>query len=92
MSLKRSNSLSHSPIDATNAQPAKKTKKGTTDVLHDDVLSRILPYIDSKTLLALTCAGKTTRDAAVFRDIADGSSSLMPTTDRYFVEFAKKEG
>ena len=51
-----------------------------------------MPYVDSKTLPALTFAGKTTRDAAVSRDVANGSFSLMPTTEPHFVEIAKKDG
>ena len=35
---------------------------------------------------------KTTRDAAVFRNVSNGSFSLMPTMERYFIEFAKKDG
>ena len=92
MSLKRFNSSSQQLIDATNVQPAKKTKKGSTIVLPDDAWSRIVPYDDSKTLPALACACKTTRDAAVFRDVADSSFSLMPTTEHHFVELAKKDG
>ena len=56
-------------------RPAKKAKKGTTIVLLDELWSRIVPYVDSETLMALACAGKTTRDAAVFRKCADGSFS-----------------
>ena len=82
-----SNFTSHLQVNATIAQTAKKTKKGTTIALSDDAWSRIVPYVDSKTL----CANKKTRDAAVFRDVADGSSSLMPTTERHFIEFAKKD-
>ena len=33
-----------------------------------------------------------TCDAAVYRDVADGSISLAPTTESHFVEFAKKDG
>ena len=33
-----------------------------------------------------------TRDAAVFRDVANGSFSLMPTIELHLVEFAKKDG
>jgi hypothetical protein len=77
--LKRSKSSSRLAIDATNAQPAENLKNGTTIVLLDCVWSRIVPYIDSKTLLALACAGKSTRDAAVFRGVAYGRSSLLPT-------------
>ena len=51
-----------------------------------------MPYVDSETLPALACAGKTTRDAAVVRDVAKDSFSLMPTMERYFVEFAEKDG
>ena len=92
MSLKRSNSSSQPPIDATNAQSAKKTKESTTIVLPDDAWSCIAPYVESETLPALACAGKTTRDTAVFRDFANGSFSLMPTTERHVVEFAKEDG
>ena len=92
MSLKRSNSLSKPPIDAVISQPAKKTKKGTTVVLHDDAWRRIVPYVDSETLTALACAGKATRDTAVFRDVADGLFSLFLTTECHIVEFAKKDG
>ena len=92
MSLKRSISSPWPPIDATNAQPTKKIKKGTAVVLPDDAWSHILPYADSETLLALTCAGKTTHDTAVFRDVGNGSFSLMSTTERHFVEFVKKDG
>ena len=51
-----------------------------------------MPYVDNETLPALACASKTTRDAAVFKDVADGSFSLMPTTERHFIELAKKDG
>ena len=49
-------------------------------------------FVDSETLLALACAGNTTHDAAVFSDVAEGRFSLMPTTERHFVELAKKDG
>ena len=52
-------------------------------------LRQILPYIDSETLPALAYAGKMTRDAAVFRNVANGSFSLLPKTEHNFVEFAK---
>ena len=51
MSLKRSKPSSQPRIDATNAQPAKKTKKGTTASLPDDAWSRTVPYVDSETPL-----------------------------------------
>ena len=93
MSLKRSNSSSSQPPnDATNSQPAKKIKKAATVVLPDDAWSRIVPYVDSETLRAIACASKTTRDAAVFRDVEDGSFSLLPTTERHSGEFATKKG
>ena len=38
------------------------------------------------------CAGKTMRDGAVFTDVADGEFSLVPTTERFFIELAKKDG
>ena len=79
MSLKKSNSSSQQPIDAANAQPAKKTENGTTIVLPDDVWSNIMSFVDSETLPALACAGKTTRDAAVFTDFAESSFSLVRT-------------
>ena len=91
MSLMRSNSSSQTPI-ATNAQPAKRAKKGTTIVLPDDAWSRIVPYVDSKTLRTLECTAKTTRDAAVFRDVVNGSYSIASTPERHFVEFAKEGG
>ena len=50
-----------------------------------------MPYVNSETLQALACASKTTRDAAVFREVADGSFSLMPTTERHLVALAKKD-
>ena len=50
-----------------------------------------MPYVDGGTLPALACAGKTTRDAAVFRDVANGHFSPMPTTERHLVEFAKED-
>ena len=89
--MKRFNSSSHEPIDATNAQPTKKTKKSTTAVLYDDVLNLIVPYIESKTLPALVCAAKTTHDAAGFR-VANYYYSLLPTMERHFVELSKKDG
>ena len=92
MSLKRCNDEVQAPVDATSAQPAKSTKKGTTIVLHDDIMRQIVPYADSETLTALACAGKTTRDAAIFRDVTDGRFSLAATSERYFVELAKKDG
>ena len=70
MSLKRSNSSSQPPIDATNAQSAKKTKESTTIVLPDDAWSCIAPYVESETLPALACAGKTTRDTALLSSLA----------------------
>ena len=73
------------------AQHVKKTKNGTIIVLHDDVWSSIVPYIDSETLPALMCGGKRTCDA-VLRDVADGHFSLMRRTERHFVELAKKDG
>ena len=48
-----------------------------------------MPYVDSETL---ACAGETTCAAAVFRDVEDGSFSLMSTTERHFVELVKKDG
>ena len=60
--------------------------------MHDDVWSRIVAYVDSETLPALSCGGKMTRDAAVFRDVANGHFSLPPTMERHFVELAKKDG
>ena len=89
MSLERSNSSSLTRINATDAQPTEKIKKVTTNFLHDDVWRRIVPYIDSETLTALSCASKTTRDAAVFRDVANCSFSLAPMTKCHFVEFVK---
>ena len=53
---------------------------------------RIVPYVDSEALLALACAGKTTRDAAAFRDVATSLFSLVPTTKLHFVELTKKDG
>jgi hypothetical protein len=50
MSLKRSNSSSQPPIDSTIAQPAKKTKNGSTIVIHGGVWRRIVSYVDSETL------------------------------------------
>ena len=88
MSQKRSNSSFQPPIDATKAQLAKTTMRGTPVVLPDGAWSRILPFVDSETLPALAYAAKTTRDAAVFRDVADGSFSLMSRTQRHFFEFA----
>ena len=86
------NSSSQPPIDAINAQSAKKTKKSTTIVLPDDAWGLIVPLVDSETLRALACAGKTAHVAAIFIDIADGSFSPMPTTERHIVELAKKDG
>ena len=51
-----------------------------------------MTFVDAETLPALACAGKTTRDAAVFRDVADGSFSLVPTMELHLVELAKKDG
>ena len=90
--MKRSNPSYQSPFDTEIAQPAKKIKKSTTIDLPDDVWSRIVSYVDSETLPALASTSKTSRDAAVFRDVANGSFSLTPTTERHFVEFAKKDG
>ena len=36
-------------------------------------------------------ASKTTYDAAMLRNFADGSFSFMPTMERHFVEVAKKD-
>ena len=92
MSLKRSNDETEAPHTAIIPQPAKKTRKGTYIILHDDAWVHIVSFVDAKTLTILACASKTTRDAAVFRNVADGSFSLMQTSKRYFVEFAKKDG
>ena len=95
MPLKRSSPSSQPPIDATNIQPTKKTKKTkkrTTIVLPNDTWSRIVLYVDSENLPALSCAGNTTRDAAVLRDVADGSFSLMPRTERHFVKLVNNDG
>ena len=92
MSLKRSTSSSQPPIDTTNAQPAKKTTKGTNIVLPDDAWWQIVAYVDYRTLPALECAGKTTRDAPVLRDVVDGRFRLAPTTECHYVGFAKKDG
>ena len=35
---------------------------------------------------------KTSRDTTDFKDVADGRLSLLPTTERHFVELAKKDG
>ena len=51
-----------------------------------------MPYVDSETLLALACAGKTTHDTAVLRDVADSSFSLAPMTERHFIELAERDG
>ena len=50
-----------------------------------------MPYVDSETVPALVCNSKTTHIAAVFRDVADGSFSLVPTTEHHVVEFVKKD-
>ena len=50
-----------------------------------------MPYVDSETLPALAYASKTTHDTAVFRDVADSSFSLLPTTERHFIEFAEND-
>ena len=50
-----------------------------------------MPYVKAKLSRPLR-AGKTTRDVAFFRDVADGSFSLLPTTERHLVEFAKRDG
>ena len=92
MSMKRSNDEAEAPQTAIIPQPAKKTKKDTDIVLNDDAWAHIVSFVGAKTLTILACAGKTTRDAAVFRDVADGSFSLMPTTELHFVELAKKDG
>ena len=73
MSLKRSNSSSHPPIDATNAKPAKKIKKGTTIVLPDDAWNTLCLSLIAKLsqpsrpiarqLVLLLCSG-TSRTAA----------------------------
>ena len=60
--------------------------------LNGDVWVHIVSFVEAKTLTILACAGKTTRDAAVFRDVADGSFSLLQTTEFHLVEFAKKDG
>ena len=88
MSLKRLRGAFKTFTVGAFDQLAKKIKKSTIRVLPDDVWSRIMPYADSKILLALTSARKTIRDAAVFRDVANGSYSIAPTSERHFVEFA----
>ena len=99
MSMKRSIDEDLAQHTAIIPQPAKKTKKGTGIILHDDARVHIVSFFDAKTLTILACAGKTTRDAAVFRDVADGSFSLLQTTEHHFghfvghfVEFAEKDG
>merc|ERR1719506_1333791 len=93
MSMKRSSNEAETPHTAIIPQPAKKTKKKDTDIiLNDDAWVHIVSFVGAKTLTILACAGKTTRDAAVFRDVADGSFSLVLTTERHLVEFAKKDG
>ena len=82
----------------TNLGDATKTTttttiKGSTDiVLYIDLWRNIVPYVNVESLLALACASKTTRDAAVVSDVANGRFSLFPTTERLLVEFAKKDG
>jgi len=49
-------------------------------------------FVDAESLPALACTCKTTRDAEIARKVASGTFSLMPSTERYLVEFAKKEG
>ena len=90
--MKISNDEAEAPHTAIIPQPAKETKKGTDIILNDDAWVHIVSFVGAKTLTILACAGKTTRDAAVFRDVADGSFSLMQTTERHFVELAKKDG
>ena len=51
-----------------------------------------MAYIDSETLPVLTCASKTTHDAAVFRDVADDSFSRMPMTEHHVIDFVEKDG
>ena len=92
MSLKKSNSPSQLQVDATNSQPAEKNKKVVTIVLPDDLWSHIVQFVDTESLPALACSGKTTRDATVFRDVAYGSFLLVPTTKCHSVELAKKDG
>ena len=92
MSLKRSIDEAETPHTAITPQPVKKTKNDTDIVLNDDAWVHIVSFVGAKTLTILACAGKTTRDAAVFRDVADGSFSLMPTTELHLVELAKKDG
>ena len=92
MSLKRSNDEAETPHTAIIPQPAKKIKIGTDVILNDDVWIHIVSLVGAKTLTILACAGKMTRDAAVFRDVADGSFSLLPNTELHLVELAKKDG
>lgn len=61
-------------------------------VLHDDIMRLLVPYVPSDSVGALSQACRTTRDAAVLRDVADGSFELMQTTERHFVELAKRNG
>eukprot|EP00518_Triparma_eleuthera_P005263 CAMPEP_0182453710 /NCGR_PEP_ID=MMETSP1319-20130603/660_1 /TAXON_ID=172717 /ORGANISM="Bolidomonas pacifica, Strain RCC208" /LENGTH=131 /DNA_ID=CAMNT_0024651663 /DNA_START=152 /DNA_END=548 /DNA_ORIENTATION=+ len=68
MSMKRSSDEAEAPHTAIIPWPAKKTRKGTNIILHDDARLHIVSFVGAKTLAILTCAGKTTRDAAVFRD------------------------
>ena len=75
----------HEQNDMCLSLQVNKTKRfysrGTITVLHGDVWSRIVPYVDSETLPALACTGKTTHHAVVFRDVVDGRFSLLPTTE-----------
>ena len=64
MSVKRSSKEAETPNTAIIPQPAKKTKEGTNIVLPDDVWSEIVTFVGWRGFRALTCACKTTRDAA----------------------------
>ena len=88
LSLKRSTVEAH----AVNAQPTKKTKKGTAVVLNYDAWRHIASFVDSESISPLACTSTTLRDAAVVRDVAIGQFSLAPLTEHHLLEFAKKDG
>ena len=90
MSMKRSKDEAEAPHTAIIPSPPRRP--GHRHRPKDDAWGHIVSFVGAKTLTILACACKTTRDAAVFRDVADGSFSLMPTTELHLVELAKKDG
>ena len=77
MSVKRSCDEAEAPHNAIIPQPAHYTMEGTYIALPDDVWGEIGTFVNSKDLPALTCACKTTRDAARIVRLARDKVAVM---------------